>query len=449
MSINKMEIDGLKRKVSFHNLGCKVNSYETQAMSALFSEKGYEVVDFSEPADICIINTCTVTNVADQKSRQMLHKARKMNPDAFVVAVGCYVQADPVKAAEDAAVDLVIGNQGKKDIVDMIEKALGEDGYHNTVMDIRKERDIPYENFDTAEPVEHTRADIKIQDGCDRFCTYCLIPYVRGPIRSRRIPEVLKEVRHVAQKGYKEIVIAGIHISSYGRDIKNGEYLLDLLEAVHEIEGIERIRLGSLEPGIITPDFAESISRMPKICPHFHLSLQSGSATVLKRMNRHYTPEAYYEKAALLRTVYDDPALTTDVITGFPGETKEEFEETYAFLEKVRFYETHIFPYSLRKGTKAAEMPGQIAADVKKERSQILSALNAANALDFRKRRIGKALEVLFEEEITTAGIRYQTGRTKDYIRVAVKSDDQLKNQICKVTVCGFLREDMLLGDFI
>lgn len=436
-------------KVSFHNLGCKVNSYETQAMQTAFAEKGYEIVDFSQAADICVINTCTVTNVADQKSRQMLHKARKQNPRALIVAVGCYVQADPQKAAADASVDLVIGNEGKKDIVATVEQALSVQGFQNTVSDIWKEKHPAYENFTLASPVEHTRADIKIQDGCDAFCTYCLIPYVRGGIRSRAPEDILKEVRYVAEKGYQEIVLTGIHISSYGKDLRGTADLLTLLQQVHEIDGIARIRLGSLEPRIITPDFVEALTQMPKICPHFHLSLQSGSKTVLKRMNRHYTPEEYFEKTEILRNAFDDPALTTDVITGFPQETEEEFEETRRFLEHIRFYETHIFPYSMRKGTVAAAMGGQLSASVKKERGRILAELNAVNAAAFRKRRMGTEAEVLFEEALHVSGIRYQLGRTKDYLRVAVRSEEDLHNQLLPVKIGGNLQEDILCGQFL
>ncbi len=433
-------------KVSFHNLGCKVNSYETQAMQTAFAEKGYEIVDFSEPADICVINTCTVTNVADQKSRQMLHKARKQNPRALIVAVGCYVQADPEKAAADACVDLVIGNAGKKDIVATVEQALSVQDFQNRVTDIRKEKHPAYENFELAAPVGHTRADIKIQDGCDAFCTYCLIPYVRGGIRSRAPEDILKEVRYVAEKGYREIVLTGIHISSYGKDLCGSADLLTLLQQVHEIDGIARIRLGSLEPRIITPGFVKALAQMPKICPHFHLSLQSGSAGVLKRMNRHYTPEEYFEKTEILRSAFDDPALTTDVITGFPQETEEEFEETRRFLERIRFYETHIFPYSMRKGTVAAAMGGQLIASVKKERSRILAELGAVNAAAFRMRRIGRAAEVLFEEALQADGACYQLGRTKDYLRVAVRSEEDLHNQLLPVRIGANLQEDILCG---
>lgn len=436
----------MSKRVSFHNLGCKVNSYETQAMIGLFKEKGYEIVDFDEASDICIINTCTVTNIADRKSRQMLHKAKKLNPDALVVACGCYVQADPDKAASDEYVDLVIGNMGKKDIVEAVENALADKKYQVEVSDINKIKDISYENINIAEPVEHTRAVIKVQDGCNQFCTYCLIPYVRGRIRSRSIDDVIKEVKNTADRGFKEIVITGIHISSYGRDLKEDAGLLDLLKAVHEIDGIERIRLGSLEPGIIDEKFAGELVNLNKVCPHFHLSLQSGCASVLKRMNRKYTPDEFYEKVCILRKVYEKPAITTDVIVGFPGETEEEFNETKAFLEKISFYETHIFPYSKRQGTIAADMKGQLTNAVKAERAKKLSELHQKNSYDFRTSHIGETYSVLFEEEIDINGSKYLVGHTKDYCKLAVKADKTLINSICDVKITEFLNEEILLA---
>ena len=436
----------MSKKVSFHNLGCKVNSYETQAMMGMFEKRGYELVDFTEVSDICIINTCTVTNIADRKSRQMIHRAKKLNPNAFVVACGCYVQADPVKAAEDEYVDLVIGNIGKKDIVDIVEKALQDKGFSYGVSDINKEKDITYENINIIKPVEHTRAVIKVQDGCNQFCTYCLIPYVRGRIRSRAIEDVVKEVKNTALHGYKEVVITGIHISSYGRDLKENVTLLTLLKAIHDIEGIERIRLGSLEPGIIDEDFALELAKLYKVCPHFHLSLQSGCNSVLKRMNRKYTAEQFYEKVLILRNVYDSPAITTDVIVGFPGETKEEFNETKEFLEKVKFYETHIFPYSKRKGTIAADMEGQLTNAVKTERAKSLAQLHQENAHAFRNAHIDKEVSVLFEEEIEIKGNKYMVGHTTDYVKIAVDADSSLVNKFFKAKVIGFLNEEILLA---
>lgn len=436
----------MSKRVSFHNLGCKVNSYETQAMIGMFEEKGYEIVDFSEASDICIINTCTVTNIADRKSRQMLHRAKKLNPDALVVACGCYVQADPKKALEDEYVDLVIGNIGKKDIVDTVEKALMEKGFSVEVSDINKVKDITYENINIAKPVEHTRAVIKVQDGCNQFCTYCLIPYVRGRIRSRAIEDVVEEVKKTAGNGYKEIVITGIHISSYGRDLNEDINLLTLLKAVHDIEGIERIRLGSLEPGIIDEEFAKELFKLYKVCPHFHLSLQSGSRGVLKRMNRKYTPEEFYEKVCILRKVYDNPAITTDVIVGFPMESEEEFKETEEFLTKIKFYETHIFPYSKRKGTIAAGMDGQITNSVKSQRAKILSELHQKNSFDFRNAHIGKFCKVLFEEVTEINGNSYVVGHTIDYVKVAVEGDLTLINEISEVKLTDFLNSEILLA---
>lgn len=439
----------MSKRVSFHNLGCKVNSYETQAMIGMFEEKGYELVDFSELADICIINTCTVTNIADRKSRQMLHKAKKLNPNALVVACGCYVQADPVKAAEDEYVDLVIGNIGKKDIVDIVEKALEEKGYQIDVTDINKEKAIAYENLNIAKPVEHTRAVIKVQDGCNQFCTYCLIPYVRGRIRSRAVSDVVDEVRKTAANGYKEVVITGIHISSYGRDLTEDNInLLTLIKAIHDIEGIERIRLGSLEPGIIDENFASELALLKKVCPHFHLSLQSGCNSVLKRMNRKYTADEFYEKVCILRKVYDNPAITTDVIVGFPQETEEEFLETKEFLEKIKFYETHIFTYSKRKGTIAAGMSGQITNAVKTERSKVLSALHKENSSQFRKLHIGKCVKVLFEEQVEIDGKEYVVGHTDDYVKIAVECNFSIINTIRDVNITEFLNEEILLAYF-
>lgn len=440
----------MARRVSFHNLGCKVNSYETQAMIGLFENKGYKVVDFNEPADICIINTCTVTNIADRKSRQMLHRAKKLNPDALVVAVGCYVQADPKKAAEDEYVDLVIGNVGKKNIVNIVEDALTDKDYQSEVTDINKISDITYEQLNITNDVEHVRATIKVQDGCNQFCTYCLIPYVRGRIRSRSISDVVSEVKRIAQKGYKEIVITGIHISSYGRDfLDENVNLLSLLKAIHDIEGIERIRLGSLEPGIIDEEFVNEIYKLKKICPHFHLSLQSGCGNVLKRMNRKYTPEMFLERVNILRRVYGKPAITTDVIVGFPQESEEEFEETRKFLEKICFYETHIFPYSKRQGTVAASMSGQLTNAVKAERSKCLIGLNERNSHDFRCDKINKRVDVLFEEVLVLDGENYAIGFTDDYVKVAVNGDESLINSIDCVEVEAFLTNELLKGKII
>ena len=385
------------RKAALHNLGCKVNAYETEAMQEMLEQNGYEIVPFAEGADVYVINTCTVTNMADRKSRQMLHRARKMNPNAVVVAAGCYVQAQGAKA--DDCIDIIIGNNKKKDLIAILDEhfaKIEEKEPQVELIDIAHTHE--YEEMRVSRQAEHTRANVKVQDGCNQFCSYCIIPYARGRVRSRKMEDVLAEVHTLASNGYQEIVLTGIHLSSYGID--TGENLLELIRAVHQVEGILRIRLGSLEPRIITREFAEGIAALPKMCPHFHLSLQSGCNTTLKRMNRRYTAEEYYEKCELLREVFDHPALTTDVIVGFPGETEEEFRESKAFLEKVNFYETHIFKYSRRQGTKAAEMKDQVPEPVKTERSNQLIALGKVNKKAFEDRLIGQTVEVLMEEEI-------------------------------------------------
>ena len=420
----------MKKKAALHNLGCKVNAYETEAMQELLEQNGYEIVPFKEGADVYIINTCTVTNVADRKSRQMLHKARKMNPDAVVVATGCYVQARGEDI--DPCVDIVVGNNKKKDLIAILDE------YYNAQHKVKKElldinHEKEYEEMQVTHTAEHTRAYIKVQDGCNQFCSYCIIPYARGRVRSRNLEHVLEEVRTLAASGYKEVVLTGIHLSSYGID--TGESLLELIQKVHEIDGIKRIRLGSLEPRIITEEFASSIAALPKMCPHFHLSLQSGCNTTLKRMNRRYTAEEYYEKCELLREVFDHPALTTDVIVGFPGETEEEFRESKAFLEKVNFYETHIFKYSRRQGTKAAEMKDQVPEPVKTERSNQLIALGKVNKKAFEDRLIGQTVEVLMEEEIQRDSETWQIGHTREYVKVGRKTEENLANQLINVEI--------------
>ena len=364
------------KKAALHNLGCKVNAYETEAMQEMLEQAGYEIVPFREGADIYIINTCTVTNIADRKSRQMLHRARKMNPDAIVVAAGCYVQAQAEKQEVDPCIDIVLGNNRKKDLIAVLEeyqqkKAEGE--CLEEVEDISRTKD--YEPLSLTKPGDHTRAYIKVQDGCNQFCTYCIIPYARGRVRSREVEDVIREVRALAENGYREVVLTGIHLSSYGIDFDGERHLLELIRAVHEVEGIRRIRLGSLEPGIITEEFAEALAALPKMCPHFHLSLQSGCDATLKRMNRRYTSGEYYEKCRILRKYFDRPALTTDVIVGFPGETEEEFRQSMEFVDKVDFYETHIFKYSRREGTKAAVMENQVSEQVKAQRSALMISL--------------------------------------------------------------------------
>lgn len=427
------------KKAALHNLGCKVNAYETEAMQELLEQNGYEIVPFQEGADIYIINTCTVTNMADRKSRQMIHRAKKMNPDAIVVAAGCYVQAQENSDKIDECIDIVIGNNKKQNLIEILEeyeqKRKEADGVfvQQEVIDINHTKE--YEELHLTKTAEHTRAYIKVQDGCNQFCTYCIIPYMRGRVRSRRKEEVVEEVSALAANGYKEVVLTGIHLSSYGVDFEEKETLLSLIQAVHAIEGIERIRLGSLEPRIITEEFASALSALPKICPHFHLSLQSGCKETLKRMNRRYSAEEYFEKCMLLRKYFENPALTTDIIVGFPGETEEEFEESRAFVEKVNFYETHIFKYSKRQGTKAAVMPNQVPEPEKTKRSNTLLALDERNRKAYEEQFSGKETEILVEEQMEKDGKTYWIGHTKEYIRLAILSDENLSGRLLRVTV--------------
>lgn len=427
------------KKAALHNLGCKVNAYETEAMQELLEQNGYEIVPFQEGADIYIINTCTVTNMADRKSRQMIHRAKKMNPDAIVVAAGCYVQAQENKGEIDECIDIVIGNNKKQNLIEILaeyeQKRKEESGafVQQEVIDINHTKE--YEELHLTKTAEHTRAYIKVQDGCNQFCTYCIIPYARGRVRSRRKEEVVEEVRTLAKNGYREVVLTGIHLSSYGVDFEEKETLLSLIQAVHEVDGIARIRLGSLEPRIITEEFAKELASLPKICPHFHLSLQSGCEATLKRMNRRYSAEEYLEKCDLLRKYFENPALTTDVIVGFPGETEEEFEASRAFVEKVHFYETHIFKYSKRQGTKAAEMPNQVPEPEKTKRSNILLAMDERNRKNYEDGFDGKETEILVEETMEKQGKTYWTGHTKEYIRLAVVSEQDLSGKLLNVTV--------------
>ena len=420
------------KKAALHNLGCKVNAYETEAMQEMLEKAGYEIVPFKEGADVYVINTCTVTNIADRKSRQMLHRARKMNPDAVVVAAGCYVQAQDGKG-QDPCIDIVLGNNHKKDLVRILDEYAAERASAAEIEDISRTRE--YESLHLTKPGDHTRAYIKVQDGCNQFCTYCIIPYARGRVRSRVMEDVLREVRELAEGGYKEVVLTGIHLSSYGIDFDRERHLLELIRAVHEVDGIERIRLGSLEPGIITEEFARELSRIPEICPHFHLSLQSGCDATLKRMNRRYTSAEYAEKCRILRKYFDDPALTTDVIVGFPGETEEEFRASYDFVDSIDFYETHIFKYSRRNGTKAAVMPDQVSEQVKAERSAVMIRLGERKRAAYEKRYVGREVEVLVEEDAVMDGRCVQVGHTKEYIKVALESNEDLKNRIVKVRI--------------
>ena len=441
----------MKKKVALHNLGCKVNSYELEAMQQLLEQAGYEIVPFEPGADVYVINTCTVTNIADRKSRQMLHKAKKMNPDAVVVATGCYVQTDEGKLEKDEAVDLVLGNNQKINIVEALaEYAENKPGHGSHVIKINQTKE--YEDLSIDHTAEHVRAYIKVQDGCNQFCTYCIIPYARGRVRSRNIESVLKEVHSLAEKGYKEVVLTGIHLSSYGVDFpeEKKETLLSLIRAVHEIEGIQRIRLGSLEPGIVTREFAEGIAALPKVCPHFHLSLQSGCDETLERMNRRYRSGEYRERCELLREVYENPALTTDVIVGFPQESEEEFQKSYDFVDGIHFYETHIFKYSRRQGTKAAAMDGQLTEAEKARRSEKMIEMHHRHAKDYERSMLGKELEVLIEEEYTKDGQIWYLGHSREYITPAVpQSENYGVNDIVRVKAESFLEEHIMTGEVV
>lgn len=431
------------KKAALHNLGCKVNAYETEAMQHLLEEAGYEIVPFTQKADVYVINTCSVTNMADRKSRQMLHKAKKNNPDSIVVAAGCYVQTSEKEVLNDLSVDIVIGNDRKHDLVRLLEE-YSLDSVNDTVDDINDGKH-DFEELFIDQTKEHTRAFIKVQDGCNQFCSYCIIPYARGRVRSRRFENVIAEVERLAANGFKEVVLTGIHLSSYGVDFEEATDLLELIQAVNAVKGIERIRLGSLEPKIVTEHFASELSKLDKICPHFHLSLQSGCDATLKRMNRKYTTKEYERGCELLRKYFVHPAITTDVIVGFPGETEEEFEQTKAYLEHIHFYEMHIFKYSKRKGTRAAVMPDQIDEQIKAARSEKLIALGHDMSKEFRKFYIGKNEEVLFEEKAVIGDKEYFVGYTKEYVKVAKKTDENLENQIVSGRISGMLTDEILL----
>lgn len=431
------------KKAALHNLGCKVNAYETEAMQHLLEEAGYEIVPFTQKADVYVINTCSVTNMADRKSRQMLHKAKKNNPDSIVVAAGCYVQTSEKEVLNDLSVDIVIGNDRKHDLVRLLEE-YSLDRVNDTVDDINDGKH-DFEELFIDQTKEHTRAFIKVQDGCNQFCSYCIIPYARGRVRSRRFENVIAEVERLAANGFKEVVLTGIHLSSYGVDFEEDIGLLELIQAVNAVKGIERIRLGSLEPKIVTEHFASELSKLDKICPHFHLSLQSGCDATLKRMNRKYTTKEYERGCELLRKYFVHPAITTDVIVGFPGETEEEFEQTKAYLEHIHFYEMHIFKYSKRKGTRAAVMPDQIDEQIKAARSEKLIALGHDMSEEFRKFYIGKNEEVLFEEKAVIGDKEYFVGYTKEYVKVAKETAENLENQIVSGRISGMLTDEILL----
>lgn len=440
-----MEMEITMKKCALHSLGCKVNSYETQAMQKMMESAGYEIVPFGEEiADIYIINTCSVTNIADRKSRQMIHKAKKLNPEAVVAAAGCYVESAGDNIDED--VDIVIGNNEKSHLIEILNEYFEHMDKEKSV-DIGKVTGFDELNIDS--PLEHTRAYVKIQDGCNRFCSYCIIPYVRGRIRSRKPDDVMAEIKRVAASGCKEVVLTGIHLSSYGLDFKDSTVkLIDVIEAVNRIEGIERIRLGSLEPLIVTEEFVRRLAKCKKICPHFHLSLQSGCDETLKRMNRRYNVDEYYKGVELLREYFPDAAVTTDVIVGFPGETEEEFNITKKYLEKVCFYEMHVFKYSRRKGTAADKMPDQIPENIKSERSTELLELNEILSNGYRKKYIGKKVKVLLEENHVIENKKYIIGFTDTYVRVALENPEEklYTNQIVNVRVKKLFEKDMVIG---
>ena len=430
------------RKAALHNLGCKVNSYETEAMQQLLEAAGYQIVDFEEKADVYIINTCSVTNVADKKSRQMLHRAKAKNPEALVVAAGCYAQAAGEKLLDDTAIDLVIGNNKKAELVQLLEERLAGREPQDAVIDISAAQE--YEALHIERQADHTRAFIKVQDGCNQFCSYCIIPYTRGRVRSRRPEDVEEEVRTLAEKGYQEIVLTGIHLSSYGTDFKEEpQDLLELTKRLHQIPGVKRIRFGSLEPRLITEEFVRELSAMEKICPHFHLSLQSGCDATLKRMNRHYNCEDYLYRCGILRKYFRDPAITTDVIVGFPGETDEEFAETKKFLETVHFYEMHVFKYSRRAGTRADRMPDQVPEPVKTKRSAELLALEKEMSKAYRASFLGRETEVLLEEPVEIGGARYMMGHTKEYVKAAVPEAGG-KNCFVRGVLKEFLTDEII-----
>ena len=431
------------RKAALHNLGCKVNAYETEAMQQLLEEAGYEIVPFQEKADVYVINTCSVTNIADRKSRQMLHRAKKMNPDAVVVAAGCYVQAAGEELKKDAAIDVIIGNNRKKDLVPLLDEYFaGKHVEEDSLIDIGKTRE--YEALHINKIADHTRAFIKIQDGCNQFCSYCIIPYTRGRVRSRKPEEIMEEIKGLVDKGYREVVLTGIHLSSYGLDLDRIT-LLDLMVKIDKIQGLERLRLGSLEPRIVTEEFTRTLAGLRTICPHFHLSLQSGCDATLKRMNRRYTTEEYEKRCQILRKYFDRPAITTDVIVGFPQETEEEFAQTIEFLKRIHFYEMHVFKYSRRAGTRAADMPGQLTENQKGQRSDVLLKLDQEMSLEYRKSFLGEEKEVLMEEKIVIDGTEYLVGHTREYVKAAIPWEEGKKGAMITGTMASMLNDEVFL----
>lgn len=419
----------------FIHYGCKVNQYETNAMIQKFIENNYEIVDFEEKADIYVINTCTVTNMSDRKSRQMLRRVKKVNPNSILVVVGCYVQVGKEELEKIDDIDIIIGNNEKNEIVEYVENYKEK---KENITDVMHQKE--FVDFGSVTYTNKTRATIKIQDGCDRFCTYCIVPYARGRVRSRQLNNIIEEVQKIAKRGIKEVIVTGIHIASYGKDFNYKITLINVLEAINKIDGIERIRIGSLEPTIMNEEFLERLSKLEKVCNHFHLSLQSGCTSVLKRMNRKYTADEFKESVKLLRTYYPDAMLTADVIVGFPGETDEEFNETYKFLEEIKFYRMHIFKYSKRNGTKAAVMPNQIDGNIKEERSNKLIKLSNKIQNEYNQQYMGKEVEVLFEEKEN----EYIKGHTNNFIVVKVKEEKDLENKIKKVKIIGAENQELV-----
>lgn len=419
--------------------GCKVNQYETNAMIQKFIENGYEIVDFEQKADIYVVNTCTVTNMSDRKSRQMLRRVKKINPSSILVVVGCYVQVEKEELEKINDIDIILGNNEKNNIVEYVEN------YSNKKIDITDVmQQKEFLDFGSVEYTNKTRATIKIQDGCDRFCTYCIVPYARGRVRSRRLTSIIEEVEKIAKRGIKEVIITGIHIASYGKDFNYKITLIDVLEKINEIDGIERIRIGSLEPTIMNKEFLERLKKLDKVCNHFHLSLQSGCTSVLKRMNRKYNTDDFKNSVNLLRKYYPYAMLTADIIVGFPGETEEEFLDTYKFLEDIKFYRMHIFKYSQRNGTKAAIMPNQIDGNIKEQRSNKLIDLSNKIQNEYNKQYLGKNVEVLFEERES----EYIKGHTNNFIIVKVNTNKDIENQLKNVKIIG-LDENELVGELL
>lgn len=417
------------KKVSFYTLGCKVNQYETNAMAQKFKEAGYEIVDMNDDiSDICIVNTCTVTNMSDRKSRHSLRRVKEKNPSAIIAAVGCYAQVAKNDLENMPEIDIVLGNEEKANIVQYVERFMTNRNKVIEIEDIGSKKE--FEDMGQITYTEKTRAFIKVQDGCNQFCSYCIIPYARGRVRSRNAESIIDEITQIAQNGIKEVVITGIHVASYGRDFGKENGLIELLEKINAIKGIKRIRLGSLEPKIITEDFMQRLIKLDKICHHFHLSLQSGCDATLKRMNRKYTTSEVHEIIERLRRYYNDVMLTTDIIVGFPGETEEEFETTYQFLKEAQLYKMHVFQYSPRKGTRAAVMPNQIDGNIKEARSKRLIELSNENQMMYNERLVGQEVEVLFEDKEVENGESYYRGHTQNYILVKYKTNENLENTL-------------------